>query len=929
MKTSVYLVLKYWKKHKKNLIALIFSGVLLAAMVFVILVLQREAYVRGLDGRQNGQGAFDVIIGNSDDEILAKVTEGKSKYKYGYINVVGEMGNSANRFLYGTLHDEHNLYHLPLSEGRLPETSTEIALDTDTINALYWVGKCGDSIMLDGETYTVTGIIDDPSHYYRFGAQNIDWGYDDHQLPPIFIGASNEEPLYRVDFLGDYYIGELLPGMDERAKELDGREAYSDFLKDIVYIEGERWVYCNYDYNNEVWAKSLVDSGVYTNTNFSIFIAYIGIVIAVLSVFSVMKSVFAERAAWMTTLRRIGAGRGTVAQFYFVECTVFTVLQTVIGLLAGLAGYGGILAYKVNVLGEKPFGGFSSHYIITNNTRDPFLYAVLCSIAVLVPAYLLCVLTTKLKTEKLRKSRKPRSLWRCFGRAFARGSVTVVQTAAMTLICFSVVMGYLYYTRSNKEEMVLWLTMPFEVEDYTAGNVDLNEEGIAEYYYCTPPVTTGISHQDNDATQSFRTVNPDETKGFGDDTAVKLPEGTVSTGAMEYLFITSDEPAGAYGKEIDLSHEEVRNLFLQASSEKYRNFFDEGQLGSKHMYQALTRLADAGTISRLSEYVISGEINTDAIKSGKEILVTYTDKAPPFEVGEKVTLYMSEANTDGYGVGNITSAEVTVGAVLHIPQNAPAVLRKAARDDKRGYNFLTMSTGALAMGAPSCSYSEAFAYEEVTGAPFPLSAEASVISLRELKHEIFVNRMRKLGSIVMILVIMSLLGFSAYFNGIGMKIRAKKYEVSVMRAVGTPVSAIRKRLMLGSLKIPLIASAISYGMVRVAQLVMGKLGAWFMEQMEVRQEMERQVIAQIHFLGEISVSESQELYAEVYALRDKMSMVRRLFFLDNGMWNPKAEIPAIIVFAVICAVTFILTAAALKKFKRDIAFDLNSGRTRQ
>lgn len=923
MKTSVYLVLKYWKKHKKNAAAVIFSGVLLAAMVFVVLIMQREVYVRGLDNRQNGQGAFDVIIGNSDDEILAKVTEGKTKYTYGYLDVVGELGNAANRFLVGVLHDEYGLYHLPLSEGRLPETSSEIALERTTIEKLYWVGKCGEEITLDSETYTVTGIIEAPGHYYRFGSQNIDyWGYDNHKLPTIFIGDSKNKPLYRVDFLGNYYNDALLPGMEEHAKELDGRKAYEDILKELVYIEGERWVYCNYDYNVESYDLYDVD-----NSTFLMFIAYIGIAIAILSVFSVMKSVFSERSAWITTLKRIGAGRGAIAKLYIVECAFFTVIQTIIGIAAGCAVYGGIFAYKVIVLGEKPLSGFSSHYIITNNTREPFLYAIICSIAVFVPAYLLCVLVSKPKAKRLRDIKKLRSLSRCFGRVFANGSVTVVQTASLALICFSVIMSYLYFTRTGKEDMRLWLTMPFEVDNYYAGEIDLNENNVAEYYFCAPPITTGIGHQDRPSSQHFMAINPDETKGFDDDTAAKLPAGTVSTGEMGYLFIATEEAVDDYGGEIDLSHEEVQRLFLAISAEKYQNFFDEGEFGSKHLYQAPTRLADGGTISSFTKYVQSGEIVLDAINSGEEILVIYQGRTPPFEVGEKITLYMSEANTDGYGVGNITSAEVTVGAVLQIPQSAPDLTKKAAQyynDDEREWNFLTTSAGALAMGAPSAAYSEAFTFEEVTGAPFPLSAEASVVSLKELKREIFVNKMKKLGGIALILISMSLLGFSAYFNGIGMKIRAKKYEVSVIRAVGAPVSAIRKRLMLNSLKIPLIASAIAFGLVRISQLVMGKLGAWFMEQMDVRQKLER-----LQFLDGLSASESQELDAKVNALRDQMTTIRRLFFLDNGMWNPKAEIPMLILFVIICAATFILTALALKKFKRDIAFDLNSGRTRQ
>lgn len=924
MKTSVYLVLKYWRKHKKNLAAVLFSGVLLTAIIMAFLLSKREFCARELDRHYDAYGAYDIIIGNSNDEILAKVTEGKSNYKYGYIDVLGEMGTPAKRYLFGVLHDPQNMYHAPLQEGRLPQTSSEIALDEDIVEELHWVGKCGETITLDGVAYTVTGIMGREWNYNRWGLHE-GTQFSEYNIPPIFIGESDKTPLYRIDMLGNYYNGELLPGMDERSKSLDGRSAYEQLLNEMIE-DDEHWVYANYDVNQTL--EYSIKRDAHENSNFLVFIMTVGIVIAGLSVFSVTKSVFTERAEWISMLRQIGAGRGVIARFYIAECMLVLLLQTVFGCVAGIAAYGGIFAYKVNVLDAKPVSGFSWHYAVMNNSRDPFLYAVIFSVAIILPAYLLCVLTSKPKAKRLRRTKKPRSLGRCFGRAFANGSVTVIQTASLALIIFSVVMSYLAFTRTGKEDMRLWLSMPFEIDDYYAGDIDMNEEGVAEYYFCTPPLLTGLGHMDLDTSQHLLVINPDDTMGFGDDTAEKLPAGTISTGKMEYLFMAYDEPNRSCGDEIDFSVREVRELFFETSAEKFKNFFDEGQLGSKHMYQAPTRLANSESIEALAEYLKDGEINLDAINSGEQVLVAYQGGGAPFEVGDKITLYMAEANVDGYGVGNITSAEVTVGGILQIYGNAPALDKKVAREDGRSWNLLTTVTGAKGFGAPSAAYSEAFAFEEVKGAPFPLSAELSVTRLKDLKREIFVNKMKRLGGVALILVAMSLLGFSAYFNGIGMKIRAKKYEASVIRAVGAPVSTIRKRLMLSSLKIPLAATAIAYGLVRISQAIMRKLGAWFMEQMQEYQDMNHAVFMSLWDLH-LSYVEEAEYFKEVDALYNRINLVRRMFFLDNGMWNPKAEIPTLIIFVIICAATYILTAIALKKFKRDIAFDLNNGRTRQ
>ena len=73
----------------------------------------------------------------------------------------------------------------------------------------------------------------------------------------------------------------------------------------------------------------------------------------------------------------------------------------------------------------------------------------------------------------------------------------------------------------------------------------------------------------------------------------------------------------------------------------------------------------------------------------------------------------------------------------------------------------------------------------------------------------------------------------------------------------------------------------------------------------------------------LSASAAEQLLSD-----EQRTTLRQALFLDNVMWQVNAEIPTLILFAVICAVTFILTAAALKRFSGNISGDLNTGRTR-
>ena len=258
--------------------------------------------------------------------------------------------------------------------------------------------------------------------------------------------------------------------------------------------------------------------------------------------------------------------------------------------------------------------------------------------------------------------------------------------------------------------------------------------------------------------------------------------------------------------------------------------------------------------------------------------------------------------------------------MLKITPDIDAVKSYTLRNEQ-DYNFLTTASGAEKMGLPCARYTEIYASEPIDGSIFPSSAEMSLTSIATLKRDDFIKKALQYGGTFLILLVMSLLGFSAYFNGIGMKIRLKSYDISVMRAVGAPVSELRKRLLIGSIKIPLIASALAYGLSKAVQFATGKAYAHMFSLYE-----------QLFPIYESFDAIPQEpLFDESTkeAMTNMIHLLSKDFFLDNVMWEVKTELPALILLIILCTVTFILTAAALKKFKGNIAGDLSEGRTRQ
>ncbi|MGN1329146.1 MAG: FtsX-like permease family protein [Eubacterium sp.] len=900
MKTIVLITLKYWRKHLKNAAALMFSGVLLTAIIFAALMSLREECARFYERAFDEQGHFDVMIANSDDELLSVALDGRTDCDYGVINVFGKLGYKDRRFTYGTISDENNLWHVPLDEGRMPKTANEIAAVSTVLNSCYWIGECGDKITLGGTEYTVVGIINEKYGKNRAGSELCDNNSDlvletGYYIPLIFVGESIAEPLYRIDLIGGYFD---FSDLTDKLYDTDDNIRYAE----SVVSELSDYLYDYVDHKDHWFSVNCERNAWYTESktrfvNFLMVIVWLGAAVSVLSVFSVLRGIFIERQGRISMLGRIGMKKRQIAAMYAFECAVFSIIQTIIGIAVGLVAYGGIYLVKTSFLGEKPYSAFTDIGIVYERTLDPFLYAGLISAAVIAAAYLINILTINISAKSHRKMKKPRSLSKGFGAAIRQGGITAVQIISLTLICFSVTIGYMYYTDSGKEPQ-MWLSYTKPREDYKTNGFSMEKNNIEAYYSCNPPQINLQGEDGRDLIECFPVIAEDFSRGFNDDTAAKLPENAVVTGVIDGTFIAADNELSGIAA-INLSNEIVRETFIGLADESFGNFFDEGQPGSKNMYRIPTKLTVPQAISGLSEYAADGEINPDKLNSGEEILLIYDTAKPPIAAGETVTIYSAEASAENsYGLGKLNSASAKIGAAIKLPSGLSAPQKYAVKSDFP-CNFLTTAAGAKALGLPCAAYTEVYSAEELGGGIFPLSAEMSVTSLSELKWDSFIDKAAKFAGAALILAVMSLLGFAAYFNGIGLKIRQKSYEISVYRALGMPLSELRKRLFLNGVKIPVISSAAAYILVKITQFTMGK------------------------GYDLLSASAAEQLLSD-----EQRTTLRQALFLDNVMWQVNVEIPTLILFAVICAVTFILTAAALKRFSGNISGDLNTGRTR-
>lgn len=863
----------------------------MTAITLVYWLVQREINNRYFNENIYSNGAEELVIYNSNDELRSIVLNENKKIKNASAYKFGDLGD----FAFGTVDDPNNIMRIKLESGRLPAAENEVAVDRAVLNSLYWTGKPGDKISFDNKEYTVTGIMDiSLRNGSSLGVNPVCNLFDGHDMPdcktlPLILFSGLEgSPQARIDYFSGIVSKKLTTEQAESSPEYTRIcEALSEKL----------------DYDKSSFTANFVGAGTIggnhstfrkSTADFYTLLFLTGGAVAVLSVFTVIRTIFDERRGNIAILKKIGMSRTKRLGMYAAECAALSAAATLAGFLSGTIVYFIILAVKVLFLGETNISGFTTDHYVTSRSVDPFVFSGIFSVSIMILSYFLNLVTVKIRSGTPRKNAHPRGLTRCLDRVFRGGLTSFVQCACLVMICVSTVFSYMYHTMNGKYAQSVMLGAP--VSSLYAGGIDMQSSNVAEYYFCIPPRITGVGNMDNPSGR-FLVTQTDFDSGFDDDFANTLPEYAFVTGFLEQPFIISEEVDGKLEDQIDFSVPRARELLLEYSTEEYRNFFDEGQIGSKNLYRAPTCLSDEKTINRLMEYVREGEINIEKINSGEEILVVSAKKDPPFTAGETHIFASALYGEETYGISEINVSEpVKIGAVIRIPDSADPLLKRLTTNDETQYSFLTTATGAEKMGFHNARYTDVFATETLEGSIFPSEAKMTMTSIKQLKTKELLKRLKNAGGIVLTLIVMSLLGFSAYFNGIAMKIRKSSYQISVLRAQGASVSKIKKVLLYKSLKIPLLAVIFSYIALKAAQMSANSLA----------DEWDKRWTAGDEFVKKISET----------------------IFMKNNWWQTAPDIPALIFLAVFSAVTFILTRISLKKFGKSIAGYLASGRTR-
>ena len=221
-------------------------------------------------------------------------------------------------------------------EGRLPTLDTEIAIDrmhADN-NSL----SIGDSIYVEGNEYTITGLVSLPDYYCLY-ENNSDFMFD---ALTFNVAIVTEQGYDRLDTLEKYtyaYKYDKTPANDNVAKDMA-----EDFLDDIV--EDIKATYFDSIVGNENMIQDFVPAYLSNSINFAYddlkgdlsmsYIILIVFVVVIAFIFGVsIRNTITKEATTIGTLRASGYTRAEMVRHYIIIPTISIFIAAIIGNILG------------------------------------------------------------------------------------------------------------------------------------------------------------------------------------------------------------------------------------------------------------------------------------------------------------------------------------------------------------------------------------------------------------------------------------------------------------------------------------------------------------------------------------------------------------------------------------------------------------------
>ena len=873
------LSLKYWKNHKGRAFSVIFAIMISTAAVTCTSFLSRSAAADKYSEYINTSGDYDITIPFADDETVNILSECPEVDKTGFLHIGGTCGTETSReVFYGSFQDDMSkklfCYKLEGS-GRYPQKSGELAAYRSTLESMGIAPVLGNTVSLNlydcgknffcQKEFAVVGILDDGGDENNVRRYNdTEQNKEKFELPEIFIS--------REDMPKDFETAALVLCSSDTDPV-----KFGDFLRknfSLRFQQQFRLVFMNLTSHVQAEsadrlyerAKSFGDKDFYTGQMIPVFSAVIFLV-SFISVYDITSTALIERRRQIGLLRCMGMSKKRALLMQLKEALALILAGTLGGYILGVLVYLPVPFTANRLLGMNLSYSFIVDKMVEASSVNPYMYPLLFGLLSSVPAVAipyfkdikkspLEVFTysekTAVKFGKSFKVTKGGVMRKVLdGRLSGRIAVLIIISA----IAVSSVFGTAFFLGKSD----------FEARQLQNKLAEVNSCGSD--YYGSRDFEEAMASTIVQFNRHSEGLSADDYVSFKDSPDVKEALAVMKIPGMQIMCKKDDNSSETLAVKNALEPANTKNGVEDFLWELFdKTLKAQGYSENDVMFNIPAIALDSEFLEETDKYVVSGEIDIDALKEGREILIVQyegKESVNPYKVGDLLTLtdtvindpaveefnfteaagrmppgyepsfYYDDTdglrtNTPGYAFGEKAVFESRVGAILTVTDqrlisllSTPCVGIRNKSDMSKvnlGFNIVCSVDAPENWGLPDKNYTDILVNlkPHADEDRFQLlwysamgRANLRGVSRASVQRQIRLNTASYMLICVFMVIIIIVLGLYGIVNASRLKILQNGRNISVLKAIGIKNKNLAKHYILSSLKYPVIAAVLS------------------------------------------------------------------------------------------------------------------------
>lgn len=869
MAIDLRFLIKYWCKHKHEMVAIIVSAIFLVVMLLVSGYLERTEIRRELHSYYDIDGAFDVEYRNVDSDTISFIKSSETVDCVGKIRCIGKIETGEFSATVGGFLDEEteSLAHYPISEGRLPESKGEIAITRDVLNEISPLSEVGDDITLDILTYKsnenksfdykIVGIFED---FNRATFEDPINGYD--FCDPRIILSKDETDIFPEGYTNLMF--QFKNGEKMALSSDDELYAPENDLTHECFVRGYSRSGTGRAHGIQIIAMSNDEDNIETSSKLKMveLITVFGIIISIISMISSLIVVLQNRSHSFYLMRCVGYSKLRIIRLLFIEMSIFFICSTVLGVCFGFLLYEGLFRAQVSFFDLPSYKGYYTEWIVEQKTISPLPIALIVAFITIFISYLTIILKLLFSLNSSNNSKKYwkhfniRSVYSGINRILSQKGTIILQVISLSSIIFVCVIGYLYCTPIGKGNTVVSQTSLNQnsnngIYEVLEG-IDLKKEGYdallestskySSAAYLAPYINYGISESDLDA---------------------MLQNG------ISQALCWSDR----FDLVIGIDNHANDTILSNSIPDDYCKIlgYEQNSLAALPCILVNDEL--------LSEFYTICKENIDT--DGAVWISVYGD-GNEFNGADTYSVYSFQADSTGWLPENSMSCALKIVGSMKLDTSVIEtnnIITNVINELKNYPGFLLV-TGKYAdkLGIYNHKYDKALIYgnsneNTVKTAVASISTEAGLINattIFNLKKKAVYDFVFDYLSIIILFVLLFVIYIIGFSNVLKMSLKMKSHSFSVIRCLGLKRTKLTKYILISNLKIPLISSFFSGISIIIYRLILKNKYSAYCDLIDKRDQLYN------------AYGKEEELIA----VKSALSSLKNKYLLAEEMWVP-------------------------------------------